>query len=171
MRHPIVTLLGSAFMSTKRFVLSSMIGVLAGCGMETGTQLTQVDPASQWSVQPLMAAIAGTDGGQAWDIDNSAPDIVVKLGCPASGRRSSSETIEVESYNPTWAAGGCVSRADDLVDDGLEIEVFDVDDALDSDDDVVETTLTVRESDLLAGMVMLGRAGDLDSLTIKLTKQ
>ena len=158
-------------MTTKRFVLSVAFAGLAGCGMETGVQLTQVDPSSQWLVQPTMAMIAGTDGGQSWDIDNSAPDIVVKLGCPASGRRSTSETIEVESYTPTWTAGGCVSRADDLVSDGVEIEVFDVDDVLDADDDVVNVDLSVRESDLLAGMVVQGRAGDLDSLTIKLTRQ
>ncbi len=143
---------------------------LAACGEDDPVQLTTVDPASKWVVQPSRAEVRANDGGEDWDIDNSAPDIVVKTSCPASGGNTTGETNEVESYTPTWSGGGCTARADDLVNDGVDFEVRDVDTSLDPDDGVAEASLQITEDDLLAGTVTITRVGDLESFTVTLTE-
>lgn len=144
-----------------------------GCGGidDSGPTLTLFDAATLWLVQPSSAMISPNDDGQTWDIDNSAPDIVVRTSCPASGRDVSGETNEVESYTPSWSVGGCVARTDDLVENGVDFEIFDVDDGLDSDDGVAETRASIRETDLQAGTVTVGRVSDLDSMVVVLRKQ
>src|SRR5690349_11700055 len=129
-----------------------------GCGTETNAMLTTIDPASMWIFQPRSATIASNDDGGSWDIDGSAPDVIVRSECPSG---TSAETIEVESYNPTWSAGGCTARADKLVVEGVDVEIFDNDDAIDSDDGVASTTVRLRESDLTAGMVTITSISDL----------
>lgn len=159
-------------MKSAWFIGLAFAGFLAGCGDDTDVMLTTVNPASKWIVQPSRAEVRSEDNGESWDIDGSAPDVVVKINCPSSGGGSSSgETDEVESYTPTWSGGNCTARADDLVNDGVDFEVRDVDTSLDPDDGIAEASISLREEDLIAGTVTITRVGDLESFTVTLTEQ
>lgn len=153
-----------------------MIGIVAlaaiGCGGDDIGPVLNIFPADTiWLVQPSSAMISPNDGGEAWDIDGSAPDIVVRTSCPSSGREVTGETNEVESYTPAWTIGGCMARTDDLVESGVDFELFDVDTSIDSDDNVADASATIRETDLQAGMITVGRVSDLDSMVVLLKKQ
>lgn len=56
------------------------------------------------------------------------------------------------TFTPTWASGGCVVKASDLLSSGFKIGVYD-DDI--SDDDVIASAglIAVTESALLAGRI------------------
>lgn len=161
-------------MKLASYVFTPALLALAACGGGgMVNMLTMVDPNSTWTVAASSAQINADEGGSPWDIDNSAPDIVVRLKCPSSGGGSTTaETPEVQSYTPSWSGGGCMGKAIDLVEDGVELEVVDIDDvSITGDDEVTSTRFYILENDLLSGSKTLTTSQYLTSMSVKLTKQ
>ncbi|OGR13009.1 MAG: hypothetical protein A2341_28120 [Deltaproteobacteria bacterium RIFOXYB12_FULL_58_9] len=145
----------------------------AQCGNDQICRVDQtcgVDPDSNWKVQPVAGTIAADNDGVEWDVDNSAPDVVVNLNCPPLGGTWDSQTPEVQSYDPTWTTGGCIATASDLLSAGLEIQMFDVDVVV--DDPIADMfTYVVTEDDLTNGSVTLIPDGNVGWLTLDLQLQ
>ncbi|MCP3143469.1 hypothetical protein [Pyxidicoccus xibeiensis] len=91
------------------------------------------DRSERWRIQPVSAVIAPINpiGDEEWDIDGSAPDVVVELECPAGDKDIKTRTPEGSGYTPTWTEGGCTTTRGDLADRSIYIEVFDVDVTID----------------------------------------
>ncbi len=110
------------------------------------------------------------DGDSAWDADNSPPDIVVTLGCPAASSSDLIEvaTPEVESYTPSWTGVRCSSRIDALLDRPLHLRVDDVD--IFFDDNIATFTYQLTEADFAQGIVVFPSQGGMNSLTLQLMR-
>ncbi len=133
-------------------------------------QTCGVDPESTWRVQPVRAKVAANDNGTDWDGDGSAPDVVVAMACPPLSAPVQSGTPEVQSYNPTWTSGGCVTKAKHLLAEQWVMQVWDIDFA---DDDTITQPLGYQftESDFVRGSVTFSASGGMESMALELQKQ
>lgn len=121
----------------------------------------------------MSAQIAATTGGYPWDSDGSAPDVFVVVGCPGAPgyADTSGQTAAVESYTPTWSAGGCTARAADLLNRGFGFQLWDAD-LLSSE--AVTAALTesaLVQADFQTEYVDYGASGGMLSLRIALQRQ
>ncbi|NVJ06111.1 hypothetical protein HUW63_12815 [Myxococcus sp. AM001] len=110
------------------------------------------------------------DGDSLWDADDSPPDIVVSMGCPAASGSDLLEvaTPEVESYSPSWTNVRCSTRIDVLLDRPLQIQVDDVD--VFFDDNIATFPHQLTEADFEQGVVVFPSQGGMNSLTLQLTR-
>lgn len=86
-----------------------------------------LDELRVWRVQPVSATIAGDNSGRYWDPDASPPDVFATLGCPGEDDDTGGQTEVVESYTPSWSTGGCFATAQDLLDRGFGVQLWDQD--------------------------------------------
>ncbi|HEX5753184.1 MAG TPA: hypothetical protein VFZ09_43690 [Archangium sp.] len=94
-----------------------------------------------------MASIPSSDpnDGADWDVDGSAPDVVVTLSCPKNGSTVFVSTPEVSSYTPTWTTGACEATAEELMKSPMNIYVIDVDAFF--DDEIFSGPYTFKAED------------------------
>lgn len=134
-------------------------------------QTCGVDPDSNWLVQPTSASVKPNNNGTSWDGDGSAPDVIIRLGCPATSMSFTNATPEVSnSYTPAWTTGGCTMKARDLLQTGASFQAFDVD--LTSDDPITQAYMfKPAEANFVSGSFTTTPLDGLNSLTISLTRR
>jgi len=131
-------------------------------------QTCGVDPEGVWRVQPIAAQITPSNNGASWDVDGSAPDVVVVLWCP--GSPVSTSTPESEAYTPSWTMGGCTARASELLAEPWVFQLWDRD--VSSHDSITDRlAFRFTEQNFSDGTVTLGASGGMMSLTVQLQKQ
>jgi hypothetical protein len=129
-----------------------------------------LDATAMWKVQPISAQIAATNNGTDWDADASPPDVFVNIGCPGSPDTSGA-TPSVESYTPTWSTGGCFATAQDLLNRGFAVQLWD-EDVLSDDTITADLTVTgLQQSHFTAGYADLQPSGGMITLRVALQLQ
>ena len=134
-------------------------------------QVCRVDSSSQWSIRPALALIPFLDpsDGAAWDADDSEPDVVVELSCPANSAPVIARTSEISSYMPAWIDGSCSASLEELLKSPVGIKVLDVDAFF--DDQIFSGSYVFKEADFSNGFVEIPIAADGTSkLRLKVTR-
>jgi hypothetical protein len=140
------------------------------CDASSNPRTCALDLSAIWRAQPSSATIAPkTLNGFDWDADGSPPDVVVSGTCPSAGEPIPFETPEVESLTPQWTAGGCLTTADALLKNDIQLNVVDVD--VLADDTIATGTYRFTKNDLGRGTITLQLPNQLGTLTFQLTRQ
>ncbi|MBZ4409144.1 hypothetical protein K8640_13025 [Myxococcus sp. XM-1-1-1] len=131
-----------------------------------------LDVSSLVAIQPSQATISAQDPNDNldWDVDGSAPDVVVELRCPTSvaGEPLVTRTPEISSWTPQWSTGGCSTSAEVLLAQPIEFKVLDIDTLLDDEIGTIKHQLT--QDELKAGTVSLSLPPAITSLTVTLSR-
>jgi len=141
------------------------------CGAAQICTTGQCTEAATWAIRPISAVISRNDPRDqlSWDVDDSAPDVVVTMGCPLrDGGVTWSSTEEVQSYAPSFAYGGCRASRQDIIDRGVEVEVSDVDFLVDDPIDSFRLNVPPTAFPTLSVLDTAQRDGGLVSLTISI---
>jgi hypothetical protein len=140
------------------------------CDASSTPRTCTLDLSATWRVQPSSATIAQqTTNGFDWDADGSPPDVVVEGTCPSAGEPIPFHTPEVESLTPQWTEGGCLTTADALLKNDVQLKVIDVD--VLADDTIAAGTYRFTKNDLGRGTITLQLPSQLGTLTFQLTRQ
>lgn len=140
------------------------------CDGSSSPRTCALDLSATWRVQPFSATIAPqTINGFGWDADGSPPDVVVEGTCPSAGEPIAFQTPEVESLTPQWTEGGCLTTADALLKNDIQLNVMDMD--ILAHDTIVSGTYRFTKNDLGRGTITLQFTNQLGTLTFQLTRQ
>jgi hypothetical protein len=129
-------------------------------------------PEASVTVQPTEASIVPQDprDNLDWDVDGSAPDVVVELRCPTAGSDQLlvTRTPEVSSFTPQWTSGGCTTQIGALLGRELQIKFIDVDSLF--DDEIISANYTLKAEEIKAGSVSLSIPGYVNTVTLKFSR-
>ncbi|MEW5848905.1 MAG: hypothetical protein AB2A00_08825 [Myxococcota bacterium] len=142
-------------------------GVTVSCGA-LGPSGPELDPNAVFEIQPISAVIASTkDNGDAWDPDNSPPDISMRMWCTDG---SSVTAEEMETFEPRWTSGSCTSTVGRFQDSGVAIEIQDLDPA---GNDQVLPRIGIRPSnaEFLAGEMIISPTTQVPRLVLRLVRR
>ncbi|MFP2929018.1 hypothetical protein ACLESO_28225 [Pyxidicoccus sp. 3LG] len=106
--------------------------------------------------------------GLDWDVDGSAPDVVVRVVCPTDGEPVPYSTPETSSFSPRWSGGGCDTTSDVLLRKPVQFEILDVDVAF--DDEIAVGSFQLTEESFETGGVTLPVSGEAGTLSIRLVR-
>ena len=147
---------------------------LQSCLLDPDTtkgQVCRVDSSSKWVVRPALASIPLLDpsDGASWDADDSAPDVLVELSCPASSAPGIARTSEISSYTPEWIDGSCSATLEEWLKSPVGIKMLDVDAFF--DDQIFSDSYMFKDADFGNGFVDIPIAADGTSkLRLKITR-